>query len=85
MISTMIVFGAALGRWWKSALILAAIVWPIILLWDGALQRVPNSHPLLARVSYAALFGVVNAAIGVGLHQLVLHLIRKSRSKTKVT
>ena len=75
MIPTMILFGLVTGRWWRLALIAAAIVWPVLLLVDGV---VGISADLLA----AALFGVVNAAVGVAVHQALLWLVRRVRVGT---
>lgn len=75
MIPTMIVFGLIFGRWWRLALIAAAIFWPAFLLVDGVIGI---SADLLA----AALFGAVNAAVGVALQQALLWLVRRVRIST---
>lgn len=78
MIPTMIVFGLVLGRWWKSALVAGAIGWPLLLLVTGVF-RDPVVFTAGALVS-AALLGAANTALGVGLHQAVLWMVRRARS-----
>ena len=72
MIPTMIVFGLITGRWWRLALVAAAILWPALLLVDGAMG-------VSASLLVAALLGAVNAAIGVAVHQALLWLVRRLR------
>lgn len=72
MIPTMILFGLVAGRWWRFALIAAAVVWPALLIADGVMGI---SADLLA----AALFGAVNAAVGVAVHRVLLGLVRRVR------
>ena len=76
MIPTMIVFGLLLGRWWRFALISAAIVWPTLLLVDGVIELSRGSLRLLPG---AALFGVANAGAGVAVHQALLFVFRRLR------
>lgn len=71
MIPTMILLGVVLGRWWKSALVLAALVWPLLLVAGGVVE-------VGSQLLGAAALGVANAALGVAGHQVVLHLIRKT-------
>lgn len=79
MIPTMILFGLVFGRWWKSALVAAAIVWPLLLFAYGTLQSAPGS--LAGVLALAVVLAVVNAGVGVAIHQAVLHLVRRSRSR----
>jgi hypothetical protein len=72
MIPTMIVFGLIFGRWWRAALIAAAVFWPALLVIDGVMGL---SVGLLA----AAAFGVANAGVGVAAHQAVLWVFRRVR------
>lgn len=72
MIPTMILFGLITGRWWRFALIAAAIVWPVLLLVDGVMGL---SAGLLA----ASLLGAANAAVGMAVHQALLWLVRRVR------
>ncbi len=73
MIPTMIVVGVVLGRWWKVALAVAALGWPLLLVATGLMDVEPG---LLA----ASALAVVNAGVGVLAHQGVLHLYRSSRA-----
>ena len=72
-------FGLVFGRWWRSALIAAAVVWPALLWWNGVLQSAPSSQPVLVHILLASLLAVLNASVGVGVHQLVLFMIRRLR------
>ncbi|HEU4811125.1 MAG TPA: hypothetical protein VFT00_03195 [Nocardioides sp.] len=65
MIPTMILLGLVLGRWWKVALVTAAIGWPLLLLANG-------TDAPADLVSGAAL-GVANACVGVLAVQVLLH------------
>jgi hypothetical protein len=76
MIPTMIVFGLLLGRWWWAALIAAAVLWPALLVADGVIA-------LSTAVVGAALFAVVNAAVGVAIHQAGLWGVRRLRSANR--
>lgn len=72
MIPTMILFGLVFGRWWKSALVAATILWPT-LLWAEDVITTPGE------AIAAAVLGVLNSAVGVGTHQFVLGLVRVAR------
>lgn len=72
MIPTLILLGILLGRWWRSALVAACLYWPALLWIQGVVTR-PGE------IAGAALFALVNSAIGVGVHQLALRFIRSSR------
>lgn len=76
MIPTMIAFGLLLGRWWRTALVGAAAVWPVLLLADGVLQQ--SGSPASTLV-LASLLAVANAGLGVVVHQAVLALVRMAR------
>lgn len=65
MIPTMILLGLVLGRWWKIALVTAAIGWPVLLLATG------TDAP--ADLVTGAALGVANACVGVLAVQVVLH------------
>ncbi len=73
MIPTMMVVGVVLGRWWKIALAVAALGWPMLLVATGLMDVEPG---LLA----ASALAVVNAGVGVLAHQGALHLYRSSRA-----
>lgn len=71
MIPTMILFGLVLGRWWKSAIVAGAALWPAILIPGGIVDGID--------VLGAAALGAVNTAAGVAIHRLALWLIRSTR------
>lgn len=71
MIPTMILFGLALGRWWKSAIAAGAVLWPAILFITGVIGG--------ADVLGAAALGALNTAAGVAVHQAALWLVRSTR------
>ena len=75
MILTMIVFGLVLGRWWKTTLIAAAIVWPVMLLEGGVLVGTPAEQA--GTLAAGGLLGAVNAAVGVAVHQAIRFVVRK--------
>lgn len=72
MIPTMIVFGLALGRWWKTAIIAAAILWPALLLSGGVLEGSPGDQ--VGGLIGGSVLAVLNTAVGVAMHQ-VLRLV----------
>lgn len=63
MIPTMIVFGLALGRWWKTAIIAAAILWPALLLSGGVLEGSPGDQ--VGGLIGGSVLAVLNTAVGV--------------------
>jgi hypothetical protein len=72
MIPTMIVFGLVFGHWWKSTLAAAAVLWPALLLSAGVIG-------LDSQVLGAALLGLANAGVGVGIHQGIAGVVRRLR------
>jgi hypothetical protein len=74
VIPTMILFGLVFGHWWKSTLAAAALLWPALLLATGVIG-------FDSQVLGAALFGVVNAGVGVGIHQGIGWAVRSLRSR----
>lgn len=72
MIPTMILFGLSFGRWWRAALIAAALIWPLILV---AADVMPLDWDLLS----AAGLAVANVSVGVLVHQAILRLSRRIR------
>jgi hypothetical protein len=77
MIPTMILFGLIFGRWWLPTLVLAAFIWPGMLI---AYDVMDVEAGLLA----AAGLGALNAGVGILIHQTVLWLIRLNlRSATR--
>jgi hypothetical protein len=69
VIPVLILFGLVVGRWWRTALVVGALGWAALLLTNGVIG--------LADVPGAMLFGLANTAVGVGIHQGLLHLVRR--------
>lgn len=63
----MIVFGLVFGRWWRSALVLSAVVWDVLMIGDGVMGF------------ELGLLGAASAATGVLVHQGVLRAYRWPR------
>jgi hypothetical protein len=74
MIPTVIVFGLVFGHWWKSTLVAATLLWPALLLSMGIIG-------FDAQVLGAALLGLVNAGVGVAVHQGIAWIVRTLRSR----
>ncbi|MET8311495.1 MULTISPECIES: hypothetical protein [unclassified Micromonospora] len=72
MIPTMILFGLAFGRWWRSTLIAAALLWPALLLGTHAMQ-------IEVGLLGASGLAVANAGGGVLVHQVILRTARGMR------
>ena len=72
VIPTMILFGLLLGRWWKFALIVGTSAWTVLLWSQGLLATPPE-------IVGAAALALVNTAVGVLAHQLVLAVVRRVR------
>lgn len=72
MIPTMLLFGLVLGRWWKTALVIGAAGWALVLWTQGVVTSAPE-------VVGAAVLALVNTAVGVGIHQLALAGWRRAR------
>ena len=82
MIPAMIVLGLVFGRWWKLTLLVGAIFWPLVLMWDGVYQDIldPGIQTSGGPVGFtagAAFLGFLNTGIGVALHQGVAGLLRR--------
>jgi hypothetical protein len=73
MIPTMILLGLAFGHWWRSTLVVAAVLWPSLLLATGVID-------VSAQILGAALFGLANAGAGVAIHQGVAWTVRRLRA-----
>jgi hypothetical protein len=69
MIPTVIAFGLVFGRWWRFALIAAALGWPAVLVISDVMDPRPA---LLGAAGLAA----VNAGVGVLVHQGVRRGVR---------
>jgi len=72
MIPTLILFGLLFGRWWRLALVIGAVGWPVLLLATGT------------AAADAELFGVAglafaNTGVGVAVHRGVLWGTRRYR------
>jgi uncharacterized membrane protein len=80
MIPTMILFGLVLGWWWRTALIAAAVVWPLMLWQAGIFDSLEGTTPLGLAVG-AALLGAANAGVGVAIDQGILALVRRARRR----
>jgi len=83
VIPTMIVFGLAFGRWWKSAIISGAMLCPVILIVAGIAGRADIVDG--AVILSAAVLGAANTAAGVAVHQTILWLVRSIRRKRAAT
>ncbi|MFE2612728.1 hypothetical protein ACFXA2_03835 [Micromonospora chalcea] len=73
MIPVLILFGALLGRWWRSSLVAAALGWPVLLV---ATDVMDVGVGLLG----AAVLAVANTGAGVLLHQGTRLAIRRLRA-----
>jgi hypothetical protein len=62
MIPTLVLFGAIFGRWWRIALVVAALSWPLFLI-------VTDVVGFSSKLVEAAALAVVNAGVGVLVHQ----------------
>ena len=69
MIPTMILFGLMFGRWWKTALVLSALIWPTYVMLDGV--QTGFGAPL-----GAGALGAANGLVGILLHQILLRAAR---------
>jgi hypothetical protein len=72
MIPTMILFGLIVGRWWRVSLVVAALVWPLLLV-------VTDVAGINSTLLGAAALAVVNAGVGVLVHQGALLAYRRHR------
>jgi hypothetical protein len=69
---TLILAGLVFGRWWRTALIVSVVGWPILLVVLG----VTHSPASLAG---AAGLAAVNAGLGVAVHQGIARVARRIR------
>lgn len=74
VIPTLILAGLVLGRWWRTAIAATAITWPVVLVASGVMNV---GWGLLD----AAAIAVPNTAVGVLVHQGLLWVIRRQRSR----
>ena len=69
MIPTMFAVGLVFGRWWRTTLAVSALAWPLLLVLTGIVTTVND-------VAAAALLSLVNAGLGIAVHQGLLRLAR---------
>lgn len=74
VIVTMIFVGLVFGRWWRTAIVAGAVLWPVVLLVTG-LELTPAAFGL------AVVLGAANTAVGVLVHQALLALVRWYRAR----
>lgn len=72
MIPTMILCGLIFGRWWRVTLVAAALAWPLLLV-------VTDVAGIDSTLLGAGVLAVVNAGVGVLVHQGVLLAYRRLR------
>jgi hypothetical protein len=72
----MVVFGLAFGRWWRTALAIAALGWPAVLIAMGIVDTLASSVA-------AAGLSLLNAGLGVLVHQGLLRLARQTRATSR--
>jgi hypothetical protein len=70
VISTMILLGVVLGRWWRLALVVSALAWPTLLVATDAMSFEP-------RLVCAPALAALNTAVGVLIHQGLLRAYRR--------
>ncbi len=74
MIPSLILFGLLFGRWWRFSLLAAALGWPVLLV-------VSNVMSIEVGLLGAAWLAVINAGIGVLVHQGSLKALRLLRRR----
>ena len=74
MIPALILFGLVFGRWWRLTLVSAAVGWPALLVVD-------NTMDIEVGLLGAAGLAVINAGVGVLIHQGVLRTFRLLRHR----
>lgn len=72
MIPTLILLGLVFGRWWRSSLIAAAVGWPVLLIATDVMS-------VEAGLLGASALAIMNAAVGVLVHQVILWTTRRLR------
>ncbi|MDX1621580.1 MAG: hypothetical protein R3320_11345 [Nitriliruptorales bacterium] len=73
MIPTLILAGLVFGRWWRTVLAVTTVAWPLLLLVEGIMDL---EWGLLG----AAGLALINTAVGMGVHQAVLQMVRRLRT-----
>jgi hypothetical protein len=74
VIPTLILFGLVFGRWWRLSLVTAAVGWPVLLVVDDTMD-------VEVGLLGAAGLAVINAGIGVLVHQGALRTLRLLRHR----
>jgi hypothetical protein len=74
VIPTLILFGLVFGRWWRLSLVAAAVGWPALLVTTDVME-------LNVELLGAAGLAVINAGVGVLLHQGALRALRLLRRR----
>jgi hypothetical protein len=72
MIPTMILFGLIFGRWWRVTLVAVALGWPLLLV-------ITDIAGIDSTLLGTGVLAVVNAGVGVLVHQGVLLAYRRLR------
>ena len=72
MIPTLISFGLIFGRWPRSAILIGTLAWPLLLYVDNTIRA---GDLLPGTAGYA----LINAGVGVLVHQTALRLLRRLR------
>ncbi len=84
MIPLMLLYGLVLGRWWRFALISAAVAWPILLWSGGTFAGLEYPWQFMGQLVLAALLAAINAGVGVAVHQGLLYVIRRVSRRSQV-
>ncbi len=82
MILWMLALGLLAGRWWKATLVLAAVVWPMLLVLTGVVPEDGTwSGDDAGVLAGGAVLAVANAALGVAVHQVLRWVLRAGRAR----
>jgi|HigsolmetaAR201D_1030396.scaffolds.fasta_scaffold38611_1 hypothetical protein len=77
MIPVLILLGLVLGRRWWLSLVVAAVGWPVLL--------VATDTATASALPVASLLAVLNAGVGVLVHQAVLRAVRRVRGVDRLS
>lgn len=75
MIPVLLVVGLVLGRWWRTTLAVATILWPFLLVVNGVMN-------VTIELLGAAALAFANSLTGVIVHQGLLWTVRQRRVPT---
>ncbi len=70
MIPTLLLAGLVVGRWWF--VLVAAVVWPVLLVVDGV-----DTGPAWDFALGAGALAAANTAVGVAVHRAAVVLVRR--------